>query len=167
MIGESIRRRPRSMGRSSNPYQQFSETLSVPYPCPHCDCKFEKEVGIRAHITQKHAEPQHELCWVCSEMFVSTPELREHIRVQHKDIFRNERGELTIMAGGLRRRPMVGSRSSVPAVPASDVVSLVQYKCPHCSKSYGNEKSLRIHIPRVSLSIRSVKFRITTMLNIF
>ena len=60
--------------------EKSSESKKELFKCEKCEYKCKKQVTLKKHMHTKH-EAQH--CKVCSQMFVSTTDLLQHIVKEH------------------------------------------------------------------------------------
>lgn len=79
-----------------------------------------------------------ECCWACASRFETAQALQSHVIAQHAGLNENRNGYLEINAHGSLTRVR----------PRRNHAASTQFRCVHCSRTFGNREYLRTHIRR-------------------
>lgn len=117
-----------------------------PFPCPHCEARFQTNPKLNSHIQEVHDEERPFACTRCDKSFKRNSALTKHIRETHL----NERPhECTFVdADGNRCQRRFTQKSALTThmithVPDSEKK---KFKCEHCGASFPYKHGLKNHL---------------------
>ncbi|XP_012154973.1 zinc finger protein with KRAB and SCAN domains 7-like isoform X2 [Ceratitis capitata] len=132
-------------------------TKPTQWQCEICNCYVRSEVALRDHRHTHQNERPHE-CQFCSKRFVTTSNLRQHMRGVHTEEYEKliSEGGDTIVQCDLCKKQLL--RRNLEKHLALHVKkdqdakeTQTKFLCAYCSRQFSNSKSLSIHEHNVHL----------------
>ncbi|XP_039962043.1 zinc finger protein 665-like isoform X2 [Bactrocera tryoni] len=129
----------------------------TPWQCEVCKCYLRSESALRDHRHTHQNERPHE-CQFCAKRFVTTSNLRQHMRGVHTEEYEklvNEGGDTIVQCEMCKKQLLRRNLEKHMALHVKKEreakETQTKFLCAYCSREFSNAKSLSLHEQNVHL----------------